>query len=70
MSLIRHRNVDHKVVDLHIPHEILLYTLLPPETVLRVSMYSMSIVVYITKVSWLKTLLLRNGEVYNIQILI
>jgi hypothetical protein len=64
-SLISDRNPNHKVEGVFRAYEISLYCLLGRNGVLRVSACRISIVVYIPKVSSQKTLLLKNGEIYN-----
>jgi len=64
--LISERNQGHKVRVICRTYEISLYCLARPKVVLSVSVYRVPTVVYTYKVSWLETLLLNNGEIYNV----
>jgi hypothetical protein len=64
-GLIRKRKPNHKVDRIYKTYEAPLYRLIRPEMVLSVSVCRISMVVYIHKISWLKTLLLNNGKIYN-----
>ena len=65
-SLIRDREPGHKLERVFISYEISLYCLIRPIMVLSVSICRVSIAVYTQKISARKTLLLMNGEIYNV----
>ena len=64
-SLISDRKPGHKADGVSRTYEISLYCLTRPRMVLSVSVCRVSMVVYTHKISALKTLLLKNGEIYN-----
>ena len=64
-SLIRMRNHCHKTSSIVGNDEKSLYALIRWRLVLSVSVCRVYTVVYTHKVSWLKTLLLQNSEIYN-----
>ncbi len=68
-SLINDRKSDHKVRRVSRIYEISLYHLTRPKMVLTVSVCRVSTVVYTHKILWLETLLLNNGEIYNVCVL-
>ena len=65
-SLIRDRKPGHKLERVFITYEISLYCLIRPIMVLSVSICRVSIAVYTQKILARKTLLLMNGEIYNV----
>ena len=65
-SHISSRKSDDQVLRVSITYEISLYWLIRPIMVLSVSIHRVPMIVYAYKLSARKTLLLMNGEIYNI----
>ncbi len=64
--LIRDRKRSHKGMGVCRADEYPIYRLGNRDMVLRVPVYTAPIVVYILKVSSLKTLLLKNADIHNV----
>jgi hypothetical protein len=64
-GLISGRKPSHKVDGVYKTYEVPLYWLIRPEMFLSVSVCRISMAVYTHKISWLKTLSLNNGKIYN-----
>ena len=65
-SLIRDGKPGHKLERVSVTYEISLYCLILPIMVLSRSICRVSIAVYTQKILARKTLLLMNGEIYNV----